>query len=152
MDTGLGTPDDESSDFQSSQAYETIEPLETMWWFKTMWWLNEMFYWAKSYTSLCSFCKTSILDENADGLMNYHCGSSLKFLDVGLSSSMWGPATTHVLPILGPLVLTWKRSSLVLNFSCFKMIIWFGVEIVGLTSTTTFITYHENMWINLKLI
>jgi hypothetical protein len=54
---------------------------------------------AKSYTSFCSFCKTSILDENADGLMNYHCGNSWKFLDVGLSSSMWGPARPHVLPI-----------------------------------------------------
>lgn len=66
----------------------------------------------KSYTSFCSFCKTSILDENADDLMNYHCGNSWKFLDVGLSSSMWGPATPHVLPILGPLVLTWKGSSI----------------------------------------
>ncbi len=35
-------------------------------------------------------------------------------------------------------------------FSCFKMIILASIEIDEFTYITTFIIYHENMWINLE--
>jgi len=45
-----------------------------------------------------------------------------------------------------------SKCNVCLVFSCFKVVIWFNVEIIRFVCIVVFLIYHGNMWINLKLI